>query len=104
MNKGLNDILTKRFQTTMIGALSEFEKAFGYLRGHHKPEDEDLTDKEEKFLDIWEETRNRILNNGNNQLRKAVSEIKKNEGNLKYNYKFNVREDNRWKLKILQLQ
>lgn len=92
MNNGLNEILRKRFQTTMIGALSEFEKSFGYLWGHHKSEDVDLSDKEEKFLDIWEETRNKILNNGNNQLRKSVSEIKKLEGNLKYNYKFNVKD------------
>ena len=70
-------ILRKRFQTTMIGALHEFEKSFGYLWGAHKPEDEELTNKEEQFLDIWEETRNRVLNKGNNQLRKAVSEIKK---------------------------
>ena len=31
-------ILTKRFQTTMIGALFEFEKTFGYLWGHEKEE------------------------------------------------------------------
>ena len=83
-----DDILKKRFQTTMIGALYEFEKSFGYLWGYQKTEDEFLTEKEEKFLDIWEETRNRILNNGNNQLRKAISEIKKERGSLKYNYKF----------------
>ena len=76
----------------MIGALSEFEKSFGYLWGYHKPEDVELSDKEEKFLDIWEETRNKILNNGNNQLRKSVSEIKKLEGDVKYNYKFNVKD------------
>lgn len=93
MNKGINDILVKRFQTTMIGALSEFEKSFGYLWGYHKPEEEDLTEKEEQFLDKWEETRNRILNNGNNQLRKATSEIKKIDGNINYSYKFNVREE-----------
>jgi len=89
---GHNEILTKRFQTTMIGALSEFEKSFGYLWGNDKSDDIELTEKEEKFLDIWEETRNRILNNGNNQLRKAVSEIKKFDGQYKYNYKFSMRK------------
>ena len=66
---------------------------FGYLWGFHKSEEEPLTEKEDKFLDIWEETRNRILNNGNNQLRKSVSEIKKTaaQGGLKYHYKFNVK-------------
>ena len=36
MNDEQNKILTKRFQTTMIGALYEFEKTFGYLWGHEK--------------------------------------------------------------------
>lgn len=86
-------ILRTRFQTTMIGALHEFEKTFGYLWGANKPEDVSLTNSEEKFLDMWEETRNRILNNGNNQLRKAVTEIKKNRGqSLNYSYKFNMKK------------
>lgn len=86
-------ILTKRFQTTMIGALYEFEKSFGYLWGYNKTEDEFLTEKEEKFLDIWEETRNKILNNGNNQLRKAVSEINNcHRDSIKYHYNFNTQK------------
>lgn len=89
-----SEILKKRFQTTMIGALYEFEKSFGYLWGYDKDEDEELTDKEEKFLDIWEDTRNRILNNGNNQLRKSISEIKNSTGHYKYNYKFYPKERN----------
>jgi len=86
------DILRTRFQTTMIGALHEFEKSFGYLWGAQKSEDEELTEREEKFLDIWEDTRNRILNNGNNQLRRAISEINKNNGHKTYNYKFNMKK------------
>jgi len=82
------NILTKRFQTTMIGALFEFEKTFGYLWGQHKPDDIDLTDKELQFLDLWENTRNQILNNGNNQLRKAVADLAKVAGNTKYHYRF----------------
>jgi hypothetical protein len=81
-------ILTKRFQTTMIGALYEFEKSFGYLWGCDKDPDIDLTEREEKFLDMWEETRNRILNNGNNQLRKAVSELDNVSKNPRYKYNF----------------
>jgi hypothetical protein len=92
MNNTTNEIITKRFQTTMIGALSEFEKSFGYLWGQHKDENEPLTAQEDKFLDIWEETRNRVLNNGNNQLRKAVSELRKNDGtNSRYNYSFKTK-------------
>ena len=93
MKQDIDRILSKRFQTTMIGAISEFEKSFGYLWGIDKSEDEQLTDREEKFLDIWEDTRNRILNNGNNQLRKALSEVKNN--NVRYNYKFKMKEDER---------
>lgn len=93
MNNDTNSILTKRFQTTMIGSLYEFEKAFGYLWGYHKPENEELTTQEEKFLDLWEETRNKILNNGNNQLRKATAELAKISHSAKYTYKFNKERD-----------
>lgn len=93
MNNDINSILTKRFQTTMIGSLYEFEKTFGYLWGYHKLEDEELTPQEEKFLDLWEETRNRILNNGNNQLRKSMSELSKVAHSAKYTYKFNKERD-----------
>ncbi len=93
MSNTQNSILTKRFQTTMIGSLFEFEKTFGYLWGYNKDENEPLTAKEEEFLDMWEETRNRILNNGNNQLRKALSEISKvNPYSKQYQYKFRNNE------------
>jgi hypothetical protein len=84
-------ILTKKFQTTMIGALFEFEKNFGYLWGHNKDEN-DLTDNELDFLDRWDFTRNQILNNGNNQLRQALSELDKYDGNITYRYKFNSKK------------
>ena len=95
METGIYEIVSKRLQTTMIGALSEFEKSFSYLWGSDKDEKEPLTEKEERFFDLWEDTRNRILNNGNNQLRKAVSEIKKLENRppVKYTYKYNRREE-----------
>ena len=41
---------------------------------------------------MWEETRNKILNNGNNQLRKAISEISKAKGQVKYKYNFYNKE------------
>lgn len=96
MDADSRTILTKRFQTTMIGALFEFEKNFGYLWGHDKDE-KDLTDKELDFLDRWDVVRNQILNNGNNQLRKAISDLSKVNGNIKYKYKFyNKKEDNNY--------
>ena len=80
------NVLTKRFQTTMIGALFEFEQNFGYLWGLDKDERE-LTDQQEKFRSLWEDTRNQILNNGNNQLRKCLSDLEKlDTNNIKYNY------------------
>lgn len=91
MDKTQIDILTKRFQTTMIGALFEFEKAFGYLWGQDK-EENDLTDKELDFSDRWEAVRHQILNNGNNQLRKAIADINKSSGTIRYNYRFNKTE------------
>lgn len=88
MNNDKKDILVKRFQTTMIGALHEFEKSFGYLWGQHKSDDQELTDNELKFLDLWDETRNRILNNGNNQMRKAIVDLENITGTTKYTYRF----------------
>lgn len=61
--------IEKRIQTTMIGALDKMEKNFGHLWGHYKNTDEPLTNKEEEFADMWEFTRNQILNQGNNQIR-----------------------------------
>lgn len=95
MNDTQKSILTKRFQTTMIGALFEFEKAFGYLWGQDKDES-DLTDRDLDFLDKWDVVRNQILNNGNSQLRKAISDLNNLENNqtVKYKYRFyNKRKD-----------
>lgn len=88
MNQNEKNILTKRFQTTMIGALYEFEENFGYLWGLDK-DDKQLTEQEQRFRLKWENTRNEILNNGNNQLRKCVSDLDKISGTtIKYNYNF----------------
>lgn len=57
----------KRIQTTMIGALSKMENNFGHLWGHFK--DGPLTEQEEAFADLWDETRNAILNQGNKEIR-----------------------------------
>lgn len=86
MRNSQEDILTKRFQTTMIGALYEFEQSFGYLWGQDK-DFEDLTEQQQKFRVRWEDTRNQILNNGNSQLRKCINDLT-NNSNAKYFYKF----------------
>lgn len=79
------NILEKRFQTTMIGALYEFEQSFGYLWGQDK-DTENLTQEEQRFKLKWEDTRNQILNNGNNQLRKCINDL--SNSNQRYSYKF----------------
>jgi hypothetical protein len=70
----INSILYKRFQTTMIGALHQFEQFFGELWGIDLPEDQ-LTKQQLGFSDKWELVRNNILNNGNHQLRKTIQEL-----------------------------
>ena len=85
MNNDQQNILTKRFQTTMIGSLYQFEENFGYLWGQEK-EDKDLTESEKRFRLKWENTRNEILNLGNSQLRKCLNDFDKTK--YQYNYKF----------------
>lgn len=94
MDNYQKELLMKRFQTTMIGSLFEFEKVFGYLWGQEKDE-EDLTDTELDFLDKWDFVRNQILNNGNSQLRKAIVDLQKSQQATKYHYRFynNKKED-----------
>jgi len=84
---------TKRLETTMIGALSKFENVFGYLWGQHKYHDEQLTDKELHFDNMWQDVRNNILNHGNQQIRALgndISKILSDRPQTRYNYKFRV--------------
>lgn len=80
-NNNLNKLMIqmeKRIQTTMIGALDKMEKNFGHLWGHYK--DGPLTKEEAEFADMWDFTRNQILNQGNNQIRN----LKEDFENLAY--------------------
>ena len=83
----------KKFKTTMIGALSRFEKIFGHLWGQEKPEHL-LTPEELEQRELWNLARTEILNNGNNQLRAALAEI--DNHTIRYNkmeYKFLIKKD-----------
>ena len=86
--------MERRIETTMIGALARVEENLGYLWGHNK--DGDLTEKEEYFADIWEFTRNQILNHGNQQMRNLKDDFNKYGGVFKnqYNYSFRVNKNN----------
>jgi hypothetical protein len=90
----LIDSLSRRFQTTMIGALAQFEESFGYLW-------EDKTENSKAYFKLWQQVRNNILNNGNHQLRSALDELEEylynKEKGYKHHYKFyfNNRPDNK---------
>lgn len=78
--------IDKRFKTTMIGSLAQFEEKFSHLWNDM---DED---RKKYYADLWEETRDEILNNGNHQSRCAIKELKTflfpNRVSQKYNFKF----------------
>lgn len=80
--------IEKRLQTLMIGSLSRFENAFGYLWNHG---DEPRTQSEADFLNKWKNLRNELLNHGNNQIRLALDELDSffyENSKYRYNYKF----------------
>jgi hypothetical protein len=94
-NKNIEYILRKKIETTMIGALARFEEGFGDLWGYNtdNPSQEQIRNKM-----IWERIRNEILDHGNNQLRKGMSELQGNKDfdkvKYSYYYKFNNKENN----------
>jgi hypothetical protein len=85
----------KRLQTTMIGAISKFENNFGFLWGQDIEKDEDLTPQQLEFADMWERTRNQVLNQGNAQIRNIKDDFYKWGGLFKqnFNYSFKVPKD-----------
>lgn len=88
-NNRFDQIIKKRIQTTMIGALARFEENFGYLWGQDQ---ENLNSEQIRNLDLWEKTRTEILDNGNNQIRGAISDMKspKNVDQVKYSYYYKI--------------
>ena len=63
----LKDIET-RFKTTMIGSLAKFEQYFGHLWDND-------SDEALEYEKLWDQARNAILNNGNNQIRLALDDL-----------------------------
>ena len=70
----LSNIVKKKFNTTIIGSLAAFEDQFGDLWGHGLPVS-DLDEDQRYWRDIWMDTRAKVLDNGNSNLRAAESEI-----------------------------
>lgn len=96
--KRLDKILSTKMQTTFIGALSTFEKAFGFLWGQGKRAEE-RTEEEQQFHEVWQNVRTDVLNNGNNQLRALRNELQNhsitwNRHNIVISAKPEQEEDN----------
>lgn len=68
----LLNILEKKILTATIGAISKFEEGFGELWGHNSMR---LTEDQKAEREIWEQTRQRILDLGNAQIRAVRQEF-----------------------------
>lgn len=85
----------KRFETSLIGSLARFEKYFSYLW-------EEDSARGEEFYELWQKTRNEILNHGNNQARSAMEDLEnfiKSGGSSKYKYEYkfyNKNQENKY--------
>ena len=77
----LAKVTSKKFDTTMIGALDAIEKGFGFLWKHE--DDVELSAQEENMLSIYNAIRQRILDLGNKQKRDFLNEV------ARYDVKFN---------------
>ena len=91
----LNKIET-RFKTIMIGSLAKIEDNLGFLWAYDT--DDKLTDEQQKYLDIWENLRNEILNHGNYHLREGLDDIEDyfdREERYSYKFIFNDQQDYR---------
>lgn len=79
----LSKILKKKVITTMIGSLSSIEKHFGFL---WEGNPEELTDEQRTMYDIYQKTRQEILDKGNAQAKNIDAELSQYEIKwLRYN-------------------
>ena len=89
----LSNILKKKFDTTIIGSLAAFEEKFGELWGHGLAMG-DLDEDQRYWREVWMETRSKVLDNGNANLRAAQNAI--SQYTLSWNrYVTNFNTDNR---------
>ena len=91
MNNEIENLMEKRMKTIMIGSLARFEENFDYLWNESKNQ----SDKQ-YFLDLWQKTRQEILDYGNNQIRLAKKDLDNTDSKpckYKYRYRFNMRRD-----------
>lgn len=77
--KAYNDLYTttaRRNRTSFIFAIAEFERIFGYL-WRHDDEDDNFTEEEQKFFDLYQEFRKSVLDMGNKQIRQMEYDLGK---------------------------
>lgn len=72
--KRLLNNIQKKFDTTTIGSLAIIEDNFGFLWGHGLPYNQ-LSEDQKDWREAWSDTRTKILDLGNSNLRAAQSEI-----------------------------
>jgi len=71
----LKTLSTKKFKTSFVFAIAEFEKVFGLdLWGHGLPDDQ-TSDLQKANKERWSQVRTNILNKGNTQARAMCAEL-----------------------------
>lgn len=73
----LKKIASKKINTTMIGALDAIEKNFSFL--WQPDEHGNMSETAIEMRNLYEKTREKILDNGNSQIRNLVAEFEQYE-------------------------
>lgn len=88
---GLEKLIKRRCTTIFIGALDSIEQKFGYQWGYDRSQN-DLTEKEKLFFQLWKDLRKEILDKSNHQVKLLLNDLDHFEINMKryiYNLEFN---------------
>ena len=86
----LSKILKKKVITTMIGSLSSIEKYFGFL---WEGDTENLTPEQKTMYEIYQQTRQEILDKGNSQAKNIDAELSQYDIKwLRYNINIPVKK------------
>lgn len=70
----VDEIVAKHIRTAFIGALDKFESYFGRIWGIGLPISE-RSENEKKWGKVWADCRDDVLDLGNRELRRALSEV-----------------------------
>ena len=73
--ENLDRLTKKRFQTVFVGAVSKIEERFGHLWGSDEIDEENMTEQQLKYYNIFLELRDQIFDQGNDQRKKLMKEI-----------------------------